>query len=214
MGLRLAHTHSGSSAVTGKGHPAPGGGVLDGGGRASGAGERPASAQADAVALEGGGLLTHIDGSGKASMVDVGYKAPTRREAVAAATVALGPVAYGALTSGANAKGDVLAVARVAGILAAKKTAELIPLCHPLLLSHVGVEYTLEPRSHALHIRASAACAGGTGVEMEAMTAAAVVALTVYDMCKAASKGIVVKDLRLVRKSGGKSGEWRADDAA
>ena len=163
--------------------------------------------------MEGGGLLTHIDGGGKASMVDVGSKAPTRREAVAKATVALGAVAYGALTAGANAKGDVLAVARVAGILAAKKTADLIPLCHPLLLSHVGVEYELDPSSHSLYISASAACAGGTGVEMEAMTAAAVAALTVYDMCKAASKGIVVKDLRLISKSGGKSGEWRADAA-
>jgi len=142
-------------------------------------------------------------------MVDVGHKRPTRREAVAVATVELGPAAYGALA--ANAKGDVLSVARVAGILAAKRTAELIPLCHPLLISHAQVDFTLHPAAHSLTVTASAACDGGTGVEMEAMTAASVAALTVYDMCKAASKGIVLRDVRLLRKSGGKSGEWRAD---
>lgn len=155
--------------------------------------------------------LTHLDEAGRASMVDVGHKRATRREAVAVATVELGPVAYGALA--ANAKGDVLSVARVAGILAAKRTAELIPLCHPLLISHASVEFTLQPAAHSLTVTASAACDGGTGVEMEAMTAASVAALTVYDMCKAASKGIVLRDVRLLRKSGGKSGEWRADQA-
>eukprot|EP00967_Tisochrysis_lutea_P060724 scaffold77691_cov30-Tisochrysis_lutea.AAC.5 len=154
------------------------------------------------------GVLTHVDDSGRASMVDVGHKRLTRREAVAQATVDLGPVAYGALTS--NAKGDVLAVARVAGIGAAKRTSELIPLCHPLLISHAAVDFSFRPENHSLVVRASAACDGGTGVEMEAMSAAAVAALTVYDMCKAASKGIVVRDVKLLRKSGGKSGEWRA----
>jgi cyclic pyranopterin phosphate synthase len=143
-------------------------------------------------------------------MVDVGHKRSTRREAVAVATVELGPVAYGALS--ANAKGDVLSVARVAGIQAAKRTAELIPLCHPLLISHAAVDFTLHPSAHSLTVTASAACDGGTGVEMEAMTAASVAALTVYDMCKAASKGIVLRDVRLIRKSGGKSGEWRAEE--
>jgi cyclic pyranopterin phosphate synthase len=142
-------------------------------------------------------------------MVDVGHKRSTRREAVATATIDLGPTAYAALA--ANAKGDVLAVARVAGILAAKKTAELIPLCHPLLISHSAVDFVMHPATHCLTVTASAACDGGTGVEMEAMTAASVAALTVYDMCKAAFKGIVIRDLRLVRKSGGKSGEWRAE---
>ena len=104
-----------------------------------------------------------------------------------------------------------LAVARVAGILAAKRTAELVPLCHPLLLSHTAVDFELCAATHSLSVRASASTAGGTGVEMEAMTGAAVAALTVYDMCKAASKGIVLREVRLLEKTGGKSGTWRAE---
>jgi len=122
--------------------------------------------------------------------------------------VQLGPTAFEALSD--NAKGDVLAVARVAGVLAAKRTADLIPLCHPVPISHASVDFELDAAAHSLHITASASCTAGTGVEMEAMTAASVAALTVYDMCKAASKGIVISELRLLRKSGGKSGEWRA----
>ena len=157
--------------------------------------------------------LTHIDPRGEASMVDVSSKPPTKRTAVASATVLLGPGAFAALTSGQNAKGNVLATARVAGIMAAKRTSDLIPLCHPVGLDHVGVEMTERPDAHALDIVASATCTGATGVEMEALSAAAVAALTVYDMCKAAHKGIVVTDVRLLSKSGGRSGEWRADEA-
>ena len=157
--------------------------------------------------------LTHIDNRGEATMVDVSAKAPTKRVAVAGATVLLGPGAFAALTSGQNAKGNVLATARVAGIMAAKRTSDMIPLCHPVGLDHVGVEMTTRPEAHALDIVASATCTGATGVEMEALSAAAVAALTVYDMCKAAHKGIVVTDIRLLSKSGGRSGEWRAGDA-
>ena len=141
-------------------------------------------------------------------MVDVTGKAQSRRSATAVASVALGPQAFGALEAAGNAKGDVLGTARLAGILAAKRTADLIPLCHPLALTHVSVQ--LEPNAprHEVSIVATASCDGNTGVEMEAMTAASVAALTVYDMCKAASKGIAISQVRLERKSGGKSGTW------
>ena len=184
----------------------------------------------------GAAALSHIDAEGKAAMVDVSAKVATGRSATAEAVVALGEVAYGALTAGGggggaggggaggvgaggggggagagNAKGDVLGVARVAGVLGAKRTAELIPLCHPLALSHVSVDFELRPPPACeVVIRASARCVGATGVEMEALTAAGVAALTVYDMCKAASKGIVIREVRLLEKTGGKSGTWRA----
>ena len=141
-------------------------------------------------------------------MVDVSGKSDNTRRAVACATVRLGPAAFAALEHGANAKGNVLAVARVAGIMAAKRTSDLIPMCHPLSLSHVSVAMREDPAAHELHIEASASCRGATGVEMEALTAVSVAALTVYDMCKAASKGIVIRDVRLLKKTGGKSGEW------
>ena len=158
--------------------------------------------------------LTHIDAaSGEATMVDVSHKATTARTAVAGATVRLGAGAFAALSEGKNAKGNVIATAKLAGIMAAKRTSDLIPLCHPLSLSHVGVEMIEKPEAHELQIQASATCAGATGVEMEALTAASVAALTVYDMCKAAHKGIVISDIRLLSKSGGKSGEWRAGSA-
>ena len=162
----------------------------------------------------GGNVLTHIDRSGAASMVDVSAKSDTQRTAVAGASVHLGPVAFAALTSGNNAKGNVLATARLAGIMAAKRTSELIPLCHPVALSHVAVELLERPEAHALDITASATCTAPTGVEMEALTAASVAALTVYDMCKAASKGIVISEVRLLKKTGGKSGEWTSEAAA
>ena len=138
--------------------------------------------------------MSHIDEKGKAAMVDVSEKADTKRTAVAEAPVELGDDAYAALdgAAGGGAKGDVFGVARLAGILGAKKTAELIPLCHPLLLSHVGVELTADPAARAVRIVATASTTGGTGVEMEALTGASVAALAVYDMCKAASKGIVI----------------------
>ena len=168
-------------------------------------------------AAGGAAALSHIDAEGKAAMVDVSAKVATGRSATAEAVVALGEVAYGALTAAGggagagNAKGDVLGVARVAGVLGAKRTAELIPLCHPLALSHVSVDFELRPPPACeVVIRASARCVGATGVEMEALTAAGVAALTVYDMCKAASKGIVIREVRLLEKTGGKSGTWRA----
>lgn len=170
----------------------------------------PMSAAAAAAAPPAGPppRLTHADASGRATMVDVGGKAPTQRTATAAARVLLGPAAFSLVAANAVAKGDVLTVAQLAGIMGAKHTATLIPLCHPLLLSHVSVDLSLDAAAAAVEVRATAATAGPTGVEMEAMTAAAVAALTVYDMCKAAGKGIVISSVRLECKTGGKSGEW------
>lgn len=149
--------------------------------------------------------LSHYDEHGAARMVDVGGKPATRREAEATAFVALSPQVLAALPR--NPKGNPLEVARLAGIMAAKRTDELIPLCHSLPLSFVDV--TIEQEPDGLRIRAVAATTAETGVEMEAMTAASVAALTIYDMCKALDKGIVIREVRLERKSGGKSGEWR-----
>jgi cyclic pyranopterin phosphate synthase len=148
--------------------------------------------------------LSHFDDAGEARMVDVSAKAVTRREAEASAFVALNADTLAALPN--NPKGNPLEVARIAGIQAAKRTAELIPMCHPLPLSFVDVR--TEVVAEGIAIRATAATTAGTGVEMEAMTAAAVAALTVYDMCKALDKDIVIRDLRLERKTGGKSGEY------
>jgi cyclic pyranopterin phosphate synthase len=150
--------------------------------------------------------LTHLNERGQMHMVDVGEKASTHRVAVAEARVLLGAEAKRALEAGGG-KGDVLAAARFAGITAAKKTSELIPLCHPLGLSHVAVEIT--PRDWGLHVEARAETRGPTGVEMEAMTAASVAALTIYDMLKAVERGIVVEAIGLVEKLGGRSGHWR-----
>ena len=148
--------------------------------------------------------LSHYDRAGQAKMVDVSGKLPTRREAEASAFVAMKPEVLAALPK--NPKGDPLEVARIAGIQGAKRTSELIPLCHPLPLSFVDVR--AEVAAGGIAIRATAATTAQTGVEMEALTAAAVAALTVYDMCKAADKGMVIRDLRLERKTGGKSGDW------
>ena len=154
--------------------------------------------------------LTHLDPQGRAQMVDVTDKAVTHREATAEARVVMQPETLAMITEGRHKKGDVLAVARIAGIQAAKKTSDLIPLCHPLMLTSVKV--SLEPEPDASQIRIQAICklAGQTGVEMEALTAASVAALTVYDMCKAVDKGITIEGVRLLEKSGGKSGTWRA----
>ncbi|ALG07230.1 cyclic pyranopterin monophosphate synthase MoaC [Kibdelosporangium phytohabitans] len=152
--------------------------------------------------------LTHLDSAGRARMVDVGGKAVTHRVAVASGTVSMKPETLELITAGEIAKGDVLAAARIAGIMAAKKTGELIPLCHPLGLDSVTVE--LEPAGPGvLGITATASVTGKTGVEMEALTAVSVAALTVYDMCKAADKDMVVGDIRLEAKSGGRSGDYR-----
>ena len=154
--------------------------------------------------------FTHLDAEGRARMVDVGDKAVTRRRAVARARVAMQAATAEALAAGTVAKGDVLAVARVAGIQAAKRTSELIPLCHPLMLSSVQVD--LVPGPSWLDIEATAETVDRTGVEMEALTACAVAALTVYDMCKASDRSMQVESLGLLEKSGGRSGDWRRGD--
>ena len=156
--------------------------------------------------------LTHVDDSGKARMVDVGAKADSAREARAEAVVRVGPeIARLIEEKGAVAKGDVLGTARLAGIMAAKRTSDLIPLCHPLALDVVEVGATLAAPDVRIETRVKSH--GKTGVEMEALTAAAVAALTVYDMCKAAGKGIEILSVRLLEKSGGKSGHWQREDA-
>ena len=154
--------------------------------------------------------FTHLDDSGRARMVDVGEKAVTRRTATAAARVTMAPATLQMILDGGHQKGDVLGVARVAGIMAAKRTHELIPLCHPLPLDSVAVELTCQPGEQAVEIRATCATSGKTGVEMEALTAASVAALTVYDMCKSVDRAMRVDAVRLLHKAGGKSGTFRA----
>ena len=153
--------------------------------------------------------LTHLDESGAARMVDVGGKPETARSATATGRIAMHPATLAAIRDGDMPKGDVLASARIAGIMAAKKTAELIPLCHPLALDAVTVEFAFE--ADGVRATARASLTGRTGVEMEAMTAAAIALLTVYDMAKALDKGMVVEEVRLLEKTGGKSGDWRAE---
>jgi cyclic pyranopterin phosphate synthase len=158
--------------------------------------------------------LSHLDEKGRASMVDVSVKGETERAASAEAVIVLSQEAYDLVLSGQAKKGDVLATARIAGIMAAKKTSELIPLCHPLALTHAGVEFEPLPSRHALKIVASAKTRGSTGVEMEALTAACVAALTVYDMIKAVDKSAVIESIRLLTKSGGKSGTYEAPSSS
>ncbi|WP_336977119.1 cyclic pyranopterin monophosphate synthase MoaC [Altererythrobacter fulvus] len=155
--------------------------------------------------------LTHLDESGAARMVDVGAKAETARKAVATGRIRMSPEALDAIREGDAPKGDVLAAARIAGIMAAKKTGELIPLCHPLSLDAVTVDFTFE--DDGVRATATASLTGKTGIEMEAMTATSIALLTVYDMAKAFDKGMVIEGVRLLAKSGGKSGEWRAPEA-
>ena len=151
--------------------------------------------------------FTHLDDEGRARMVDVGGKPSTRRRAVASCTVAMRPETASAIAGGTVGKGDVLAVARVAGIQAAKRTSEAIPLCHPIPLTSVQVD--LEVGSDSVVVTATAETVGQTGVEMEALHACAVAALTIYDMCKSADRGMVIGSLGLVEKTGGASGDWR-----
>ena len=151
--------------------------------------------------------LTHLDESGRARMVDVSAKRTTLREAEARATVVMAPETLDLILSGGLPKGDVFTVAQVAAIMAAKRTPDLIPMCHPLPLSDVSVGFTAHRELGEVEIAAVVKCAGQTGVEMEALTAAAVAALTIYDMCKAVDRGMRMRELRLVRKSGGRSGE-------
>ena len=152
--------------------------------------------------------LTHVNSAGTASMVNVGAKATTSRVASASARVWIGAEAYALVRANAMKKGDVLSTARLAGIMGAKRTADLIPLCHSLALDQVKVELEMVEAEYAIDVTATAACSGKTGVEMEALTAATVSGLTIYDMCKAVSKDIVIGDVRLESKSGGKSGDW------
>jgi len=156
--------------------------------------------------------LTHLDGEGRARMVDVGEKPVTRRRAVAEGVLIVGADVVAAIREGRTPKGNVFEAARLAGILAAKRTAELIPLCHPLPLDTVAVDFSTG--DDRITVRAEAVANARTGVEMEALTAATVAALTLYDMLKALSKGMVLTDVRLLSKSGGASGDWRAPESA
>ena len=158
-----------------------------------------------------GEQLTHIDAKGNAQMVDVTDKAVTQREARAVATISMLPETLAMIVKGEHKKGDVLTVARIAGIQAAKKCADLIPLCHPLMLSSIKLELTPDAEGNCVKIEAVCKLAGQTGVEMEALTAASVAALTIYDMCKAVDKGMVIGDVKLMEKQGGRSGHWRAE---
>ncbi len=154
--------------------------------------------------------FTHFDARGEAHMVDVAEKAETRRVARAGGRIRMQPETLSRIREGGAKKGDVLGVARIAAIQASKRASELIPLCHPLALTRVGVEFTLDEPASAVRCEVTAETVGRTGVEMEALTAAAVALLTIYDMCKSADRGMVIEDVRLLEKSGGKSGHWRA----
>ena len=156
--------------------------------------------------------LTHIDAKGEARMVDVSDKAATERTAVAEGRVVMSTATLGLIVSGSAKKGDVLATARIAGIMAAKRTSELIPLCHPLALTKVTLDISTDPKLPGCRVRAIVKVTGPTGVEMEALTAVSVACLTIYDMVKAAERGVRIDEIHLVEKMGGKSGHYRAED--
>ena len=153
-------------------------------------------------------MLTHIDENGNAVMVDVGAKAVTHREAVAVGRITMSGECFAMVAEGRAKKGDVLGVAQVAGIMAAKRTFESIPLCHPLLLTKCRVEFTMLREEHAIEARCTTQCDGRTGVEMEALNGVTTALLTIYDMCKAADRGMVLSGIHLAEKSGGKSGHF------
>jgi cyclic pyranopterin phosphate synthase len=155
--------------------------------------------------------LTHLDEKGAARMVDVGGKAETRRSATASGRIRMAPATLQAVRDGSGPKGDVLAAARIAGIMAAKRTGDLIPLCHPLALDAVTVDFAFE--EDAVRATATASLTGKTGVEMEALTATSMALLTIYDMAKALEKGMVIEEIRLLEKTGGKSGDWKAAES-
>lgn len=156
--------------------------------------------------------LTHLDKTGAARMVDVGAKPDTAREAVAGGAVYMQPETLRLIREGALKKGDVLTIARIAGVMAAKRTADLIPLCHPLPLTHIDVDITLDEEASAVRITATTRTTGKTGVEMEALTAVSAAALTIYDMAKAVDRGMRLSDIRLLAKSGGQHGDYKAED--
>ena len=155
--------------------------------------------------------LTHFNQAGEAHMVDVGEKAETHRVAVAEGFIEMQPPTLALVASGGHSKGDVLGIARLAGIMGAKRTADLVPLCHPVPLSHVAVDLAVDHQRGGVHCTATAETVSRTGVEMEALTAVQVALLTVYDMCKAVDRGMVVREVRLLEKSGGRSGHWKRD---
>ena len=155
--------------------------------------------------------LTHFDQSGQAHMVNVGDKPNTHRVAVATGKISMLPTTFEMVEAGNHKKGDVLGIARIAGIQASKRTADLIPLCHPLALSHVSLEFHLNKAENSISCQVRAETTGPTGVEMEALTAVQVALLTIYDMCKAVDRGMVMGDVKLLEKSGGKSGSWVAE---
>ena len=154
--------------------------------------------------------LTHFDAQGKAAMVDVSAKAETERVATAKGSVIMQPETLALIAAGEMKKGDVLAVARLAGIMAAKRTPDLVPLCHPLALTAIAVDLAIDRKRNAVDIEATCKLVGRTGVEMEALTAVSVAALTVYDMCKAVDRAMIITDIRLTHKRGGKSGRYEA----
>jgi cyclic pyranopterin phosphate synthase len=156
--------------------------------------------------------LTHLDEDGRAKMVDVGDKIPTKRTAIATGKISMKPETLNLVMSGTNKKGDVLAVARVAGIMAAKKTAELIPLCHPLSTTRIDIVLELDKKNSSISCTALVETIGQTGVEIEALNATQISLLTVYDMCKAADKGMVISEVKLKEKRGGRSGYWSRDE--
>ena len=162
--------------------------------------------------MSGSDEFTHLDESGKARMVDVGAKAITERTAVAAGAVVMRPETLRLIREGGFEKGDVLGVARTAGIMAAKRTHDLVPLCHPVPITHVSVEFDADGADDRVNITATARARWSTGVEMEALTAVAVAALTVYDMCKSADRGMRIEGVRLLRKTGGRSGDFVAEE--
>lgn len=155
--------------------------------------------------------LTHFNAEGEAHMVDVGNKAQTRRIATAEGVIEMQPKTLDLILAGEHKKGDVLGIARVAAIMAAKRTAELIPLCHPLMLTQIEVEFSPDASRHHVHCQATVETQGQTGVEMEALTAVQIALLTIYDMCKAVDRGMCMGDIQLVEKQGGKSGHWQRD---
>lgn len=156
--------------------------------------------------------LTHFNASGEAHMVDVGQKDITRRQAIAEGRIFMQGETLELIKQGNHKKGDVLGIARVAGIMAAKKTSDLVPLCHPIALTHVDIELTSDDAMPGVHCVATVECKGVTGVEMEALTAVQVALLTIYDMCKAVDRGMHMENIGLLKKSGGKSGTWTRDD--
>ena len=158
--------------------------------------------------------LTHFNEQGEAHMVDVGEKNQTHRVAICEGTITMQPETLEIILQGNHKKGDVLGIARVAGIMASKKTSDLIPLCHPLMLTHVDIEFTPNTDSNSIYCTCRVETRGQTGVEMEALTAIQVALLTIYDMCKAVDRGMSMTNIRLIEKKGGKSGHWRLTDTA